>query len=724
MSESSIVHDIESTYQDYLGAASEHRQKMQEWRQFTNGEVYTDQQKSAFEKLGLPPVSVPLVETCVDQMIATLTSRSPQWEVDGFDDSDVELSMSWNMFLAYIWRKSGGDAIHKRVVRDRGERGIGWKLAYFDPSADFGRGEMKIAYLDPNNVLVSPGSTDYLFRDSARIQVAKIVTAQDFLRFNGHLKADFLKGVKTQQGSELTPSTSLSGSGLNPNLATDLSDTYANGIDSFGGGKGRENRYLLIDNYEKARRTYQRVVDMTTGEEDIFSAAAFREFQKQPVWFKRTAQGDQPLPPGGDPQVAYGEMVARGEEGQLYEAPRAQLFTLGLMDSAPFLIDRIERTTIVGDRVVNQPKDLPISEYPAVPYPHKHIGSPYCKSPVSFAMQPARMYNRLLMLGMAYLSNAVGVRAFGPQIAGMTAAQVEQKLLLPTAYFPVEQGQSISFAQMPPLPTGLQSMLADMKHKIEYVFGIFEGSMGNADLAPETVRGGMLVDQQGQRRMKSHQQDIEDSDSFLGSIVMEYSQSVYTTDKYFRVLTPNGGSEQRRLAADNWGSNAGAMNRMLQTAYDVRVKSGSTLPVNREMEEQVHFRNFQAGLIDRVEYLKKTNLYDFDGVIKRTGEVQQMQAAMQEQATKIKNLEGDLQTATRESVNDRKRLEVNDFEVKLDKLLNQWAAEGKIAKAQIDMIMKEFVRNSPSTESLDSPEEQATEAVQRQDGLLGGASVE
>ena len=100
------------------------------------------------------------------------------------------------------------------------------------------------------------------------------------------------------------------------------------------------------------------------------------------------------------------------------------------------------------------------------------------------------------------------------------------------------------------------------------------------------------------------------------------------------------------------------------------------------------------------------------------------QAAMQEQATKIKNLEGDLQTATRESVNDRKRLEVNDFAVQLDKMLNQWAAEGKIAKAQIDMILKEFGRNSPSTESLDSPEEQATEAIQRQDGLLGGASVE
>lgn len=723
MSEDQLVHDIESTYTDYLGAASEHRQKMQEWRQFTNGEVYTEQQLAAFQKLGLPPVSVPIIETCLDQSVAILTSRSPEWEVYGFDDSDVEMAKSWAMFLSYIWYKSGGDAIHKRVVRDRGERGMGWKLAYFDPSADYGRGDMKIAYLDPNNVLVSPNSTDYMVRDSARIQVAKIVTAQDFLRFNGHLKADFLKGVRTCEGSELTPGTSMSGSGLNPNMASDRSDVYANGIESGEYGM-RGKKFLLIDNYEKVRRTYQRVLDVTTGEEDVFSAAAFKAFTAQMVPFVRTVQGDRPLPAGVDPQAAYAEMVAQGIEGQIYDAPRQRLFDMGLMDSAPFLIDRIERTTIVGNKVVNKPMDLPISEYPTVPYPHKHIGSPYTKSPVSFAMQPARLYNRLLMLGMSYLSNAVGVRAFGPKVPGASSQDVEQKLLQPVAYIETENGQTVTFAQMPPLPTGVQSMMADMKHKIEYVFGIFEGSMGNADLAPETVRGGMLVDQQGQRRMKSHQQDIEASDGFLGQILMEYSQSVYTADKYFRVLTPNGGSEQRRLVADNWGANAGAMNRMLQTTYDVRVKSGSTLPVNREMEEQVHFRNLQAGVIDDVEYLKKTNLYDFEGVLRRKGTIQQLQAAMQEQATKIKNLEGDLQTATRESVNDRKRLEVNDFEVKLDKMLNEWAAEGRIAKAQIEMLMSEFRRMSPSTESLDSPEEQAAEAVQRQDGLLGGASVE
>ena len=44
-----------------------------------------------------------------------------------------------------------------------------------------------------------------------------------------------------------------------------------------------------------------------------------------------------------------------------------------------------------------------------------------------------------------------------------------------------------------------------------------------------------------------------------------------------------------------------------------------------------------------------------------------MQGALQQAQEKIKDLEGDLQTAHRESLHDRKRVELKEFEVKLAK---------------------------------------------------------
>ena len=84
---------------------------------------------------------------------------------------------------------------------------------------------------------------------------------------------------------------------------------------------------------------------------------------------------------------------------------------------------------------------------------------------------------------------------------------------------------------------------------------------------------------------------------------------------------------------------------------------------------------YQAGLIDQLEVLKQTDVADMEGVLERAGQMQKMQRQMQMQAEEIKKLRGDLQTAQRESLHDRKRVEVKEFEKKLAK------AEAKVEMA-------------------------------------------
>tara|TARA_Y100001938_G_scaffold127046_1_gene179534 strand:- start:1444 stop:1929 length:486 start_codon:yes stop_codon:yes gene_type:complete len=119
----------------------------------------------------------------------------------------------------------------------------------------------------------------------------------------------------------------------------------------------------------------------------------------------------------------------------------------------------------------------------------------------------------------------------------------------------------------------------------------------------------------------------------------------------------------------------GKVNDITIGKYDVIVLSGSTLPSNRWARFEYYMQLYSSGLIDQIEVLKQTDVADMEGVMQRAGQMQQMQQQIQAQTDEIKKLKGDLQTAQRESLHDRKRVEVKEFEKKLAK------AEAKVEMA-------------------------------------------
>ena len=100
------------------------------------------------------------------------------------------------------------------------------------------------------------------------------------------------------------------------------------------------------------------------------------------------------------------------------------------------------------------------------------------------------------------------------------------------------------------------------------------------------------------------------------------------------------------------------------------ILSGSTLPSNRMALLNTYMQMYQMGLIDQQEVLKKTELVDIEGVMERAGQMQQMMAQLQGLQEELKKVKGDLQTATREEVHAKKRLEVEKFSSDLDKISN------------------------------------------------------
>jgi len=114
---------------------------------------------------------------------------------------------------------------------------------------------------------------------------------------------------------------------------------------------------------------------------------------------------------------------------------------------------------------------------------------------------------------------------------------------------------------------------------------------------------------------------------------------------------------------------------------------------------------FQMGLIDQQEVLKKTELVDVEGVMERAGQMNQMAGELQALQEELKKVKGDLQTATREEVHAKKRLEVEKFSGDLDKISNRADMAASLYKARLNDAKSNLI-NSVTPELKDQLEDE------------------
>ena len=143
------------------------------------------------------------------------------------------------------------------------------------------------------------------------------------------------------------------------------------------------------------------------------------------------------------------------------------------------------------------------------------------------------------------------------------------------------------------------------------------------------------------------------------------AKSHYDFKKTFRITQPNNDINEytvnKKLYDDKTAELQTIENNLAVGSFDIRVIVNSTMPSNKWGEWNVYMEAFQAGLIDKVEALKKTEIFDKAGVLERTDMIAQLQQQLQSAQKEIKKLSGDLQTAHRESISSRKRVEVEKF---------------------------------------------------------------
>ena len=708
-------------FHDYKSARELWAQKFQESVEFRAGAQWTNEERDVLEARGQAPIVVNRIHPIVETAKSLLTYNSPQFRSTGREDSDRETAKVFSDLFQYIWQISAGDEELKQAIDDYYVGGMGVLQVYQDPDADMGKGEVYIKSINPLDVYIDPNAKDVYAKDAANILVTTYMTDEQAMQIYPEFTDIIEQSAMHPDESDDYPVTNLAAT-EGQLFTTDGTETvhnrrqyierYSKQMDSYYNCYepfSQQEHLLTEEEYEEYLKTYYVKVKTIKGEEIIL----FEEESVEDMFNIIETIGpmfhyevpDLQMDEQGNPIPQKPVRVPGEEDENSIPGSTTLLIPMTveeLIGTKAIVSNQIEQCRVkmvvsVGDKKLYE-RVLPTEDYPIIPLMNIHHRNPYPESDVRLYRPLQEYINKIRSLIIAHASTSTNVKLLIPR-GSADLNQIEQewsKAGTSVIEFDAELGAPIVAGPVP-LPNELYKNEADAKYDLEYGFGIFELMQGSGKSAPSTYRGTLVVDEFGQRRIKSRRDDIEGMLNQVAKVAIPLMQQLYTEEKVIRLVQPNGTEKEERFNFYKEMDN-GDVKRFHDIGtgkYDIVVVSGSTLPTNRMALLNNYMDMYKMGLIDQVEVLKKSELVDVDGVLERSGQMKQLMQQVQMLQQELKKVKGDLQTAQREEVHAKKRLEVEKFSGELDKVSNRADMATTLYKARLNDAKQQLMNSSP-----------------------------
>lgn len=679
-------------------------------------DFYLDNQLSANEKdalqeTGMPTFTINRIIPVVEMLNFYATASNPRWQAIGVDGSDSGVAAVFSDIADYIWNNSNGQALYSNVINDSITKSVGYLMVDVDPNADQGLGEVVIKQPEPFDIYVDPKSRDSLFRDAAHIMIRKVFTRNQLINLFPQHKAK-IKRASSRFGEEESFS-------LN---ATDTADFQYKDIREGYDNDGKIDELIeLFELYEKQQIKFynvfyrsvpdpqqmqriQQTVSLEMQEMQQEMTVSFKETQ---INLQKQVEAGQILQERMDLELqklneSNQEKMQTTQQQLIAEAQKAATIIKNSVlteqeyklfsqdeDTAAMIVDIVEfykpgiKLCCVAGDVTLYEKDLPIEHYPIVPFTYKWTGTPYPMSAVSPLVGKQREINKAhqLMIHNASLGSSLRWMYFEGAI---DTDYWEKNATAPGALLPVNQGfDKPREIQPAALNNAFYTITQSGKRDMEYLAGIYSTAQGDGSQANETYRGMLALDEYGTRRVKQWlKSSIEPALKQLGEVVKQYSQAVYKANKVFRIVQPNALQEQKEVEINvpifnDMGDAIGKWNDYGSAKFDVKIVSGSTLPVNRwaylaEMKELM-----RLGVVDDLAVLAETDIKDKSAIAKRKSIYQQLQKTVQSLQEQLKDKTGTIETLERQLVQAGIRDKVRTVETEMRKGATK--AQGKMA---------------------------------------------
>lgn len=402
-----------------------------------------------------------------------------------------------------------------------------------------------------------------------------------------------------------------------------------------------------------------------------------------------------------------------------------EFVAMGVAQAKRFLRPMIRMTAAVGGRLLYAPVNLPTDRFPTVPIQFNHHRNPFPVSDVRLVRDLQLLVNKTNSLIVAHATNSTSLKVFYPDGSITDVEGLEQKWAQAgTALIPYDpqfnqitgQGTGgIVVAAPPPLPSSLYENTDRYLGLMREILGLFSLQQGDAQMAPQTFRGTIQVDEFAMRRIKSKMDAVYAALSRVGMVALDFAAAIYTEEKVARLVQPDGETVEMHMNAlqyDDYGRLIGRINDITVGRYDVIVVAGSTLPSNRWALLEQYLQLFQAGIVDQEAVLKNAEIPDGAKILERAGMMRQMQQAIEQLQQQVKDLQGDNQTLQRETMHARQETEMAKFRANL-----------KVEEARMQMAGQLFQGTLQQDATIHRTNLAADRQVQRaKDGAQGAAT--
>jgi len=681
----------------------------------------TETEINDLREAGMPDFTINRITPVVEMMVYFCTDNNPKWQAIGLDGSDTDIAHVHSTIAEYCWGKAKGQSLYAQVIRDSLVKGAGYLQVDVDPNADRGMGDVTFNRLNPFDVYVDPKSTDFLFRDAAFIQIKKNISRTQLMNelpeYAGKLKkatAFEHSGATSLSDRDLAESVNIQDNDISSTHKVDGSEddildyyeTYSKKMVEFvnvkllqrpKSGELKEMQKevdaqlaIMAEEMEVSMKEQIMQIDLAVENGEIIPERAELEKKKlDDKMAKELELSRQKML--GEAEKAKSKIVAKilsRPEFDTYMESAA--FKSLVQDFSPYYEPRIEVCVSVGDKYLYTYM-LNIPEYPIVPFNYMYTGTPFPVGAVSPLIGKQKEINKAHQL-MLHNANLASNLRWMYEEGSIPEEEWENYSSSPGALLKVRQGFTPPTPISPaPLNSAFYQVTQQGKTDIEYMSGVYSSMQGDTSSQPETYRGLLASDEHGTRRLKSFiRNSIEPALEQVGTIFKAMAQDTYRANKVFRIVQPNasGGYEEQNVEinvplVNEFGKAIEKWNDYNSAEFDVKVVSGSTLPVNRWALVEEYFRWYQAGLIDDVAMLNETDIRGKEKVIERKSQLSQLQSAVSNYEEQVKDLNDTVESLQRQLVTSGIRQRVQAGSLQAEKELLNTKAEQKLMRGRI-----------------------------------------
>ena len=704
--------------------------KQQKGYDFYLGDQISEDDLKSLKSAGMPTFTINRIMPIIEIMKFFATANNPKWVGVGVEGSDINVAAVHSTIAEYIWRLSKGQTLYSSVILDALTKSVGYFHVKTDPNLDMGMGEVLIENPSPWEVYVDKKSRDALYRDANFIQIRKTFTRGQLLRELPQYKTKIKKatsnssfGERTYSDRDREESDSIQSEDIVDALTVegeqeDILDyyyTYYKTCEKFWNVfiKIMPSPTELVNIREGAQKQIQRMAEelMVKQEESITQIQrALAEGQmideRAELEIKKIEEQTlQAIEFETKNIMKMAEESASSTEHKVVNDKQYKIL-LKNMDIARQIINansfyqpRINVRCSVSDKFLFERMLNPkIAEYPIIPVPYIHTGTPFSMSASTPLVGKQEEINKAHQITI-HNANLSGSLRWLIQDGAVDDDEWDNYSSSPGARLKYRQGYEKPDAIHPtPLNNAFFSLVQEGKVDLEYMSGIYSSMQGDVKAQHETIRGLLQQDEYGTRRIRAWMDHIVNPAlEHLGKVVQQFAQSTYTSNKVFRLVNPNNvkdieSVEINMLYPDKTGAIQKAMDYET-TQFDVYLEAGSGPPVNRWALVAAYESWFEKGAIDDIAFLEVTDIENKEAIVKRKSLYSQQRDAIQQLEKVLKDKEGTIETLERQIVQSRIKGTSKDVEVEIHKKKLDTQAQLKLLKDSVVRLEKEFKEN-------------------------------